>query len=487
MLSATTEQKPKRRRRRDPNPRFLPDQRAQIDALLGCPELQLPADHLARKVRDVVELIDTTPLRAHYSSLGRHGHDPARLLAMWLYASMIGVHYATGIARLTTTDAAFRWLAGGHTPSLATLKRFRQRNGEFFLAAIERTVELAHERGLLKTDELAVDSMRLRANASMTSLRRKSRSTKRLEQLARVDGGSLSANEQAKHARLVERHQKAVETCERKGVASYSETNELAALMKFPHGSAMLGHRITATAAGASHRFVVGVFIDASPNDTGKLPEAIPQVLATLESIGIPKAQRIRLLADAGYWDAESLRYAESVSDRAEILIDDAQARPQRHREKFFARERFTVSTDERSVTCPAGRLMKGPESARRGVRRWFGVGCEGCSLQPQCTPGKRRRFVVRDGFEGPRDEMRKRLKAPESQAHYRKRSAIIEPVFASLQSEMGYRRASSRLAQTVTAEVLLKLLAHNIRRLLAATPLSVLWLPLHATSEPVV
>jgi hypothetical protein len=42
----------------------------------------------------------------------------------------------------------------------------------------------------------------------------------------------------------------------------------------------------------------------------------------------------------------------------------------------------------------------------------------------------------------------------------------------------MGYRRASSRREGTVVAEVLLKVLAHNISRLLAARRLSrVYWL----------
>lgn len=41
--------------------------------------------------------------------------------------------------------------------------------------------------------------------------------------------------------------------------------------------------------------------------------------------------------------------------------------------------------------------------------------------------------------------------------------------VFSSVQHAMGFRRVSSRHAPTVCAGVLLKLLAHNVRRLLAA------------------
>lgn len=477
MLTASSERVVRRRTRRDPNPRFLPDVSAQLDALAGCPELQLPADHPARQIKAIIDLIDTDELRAQYSSLGRHGHDPARLLAMWVYASTIGIHYASVLERMATTDAALRWLAGGHAPSATTLKRFRLRHGEFFRAAIDRTVQLAQERGLLALDEIALDSMRLRAHASPSAVRRKEHAQARLEQLSDVHADTLSTEQREAHEAAVARNRAVVDECETRDVASFVKTNELASLMKFPHGGALPGHRITATAAGASHRFVIGVFVDAAPTDRGKLPEAVRQTLEVLDQLGISKEERIRIVADAGYWDADSIRYAESMRERVDVLIADARPKPERHRLNMLPREQFVVSSDERTVTCPAGRLMKGPESAGRGARRWFGVGCDTCELRPQCTKGQTRKFEIQIGLEAPRDEMRARLQRPEDKAFYRKRSAIIEPVFASLQHEMGFRRASSRHAQTVVAEVLLKVLAHNVRRLIAGSRLSVIWI----------
>jgi Transposase DDE domain len=44
---------------------------------------------------------------------------------------------------------------------------------------------------------------------------------------------------------------------------------------------------------------------------------------------------------------------------------------------------------------------------------------------------------------------------------------ATVEPVFSYLEDAMGFRRVSSRKPSTVTAELLLKLLAHNVSRLL--------------------
>jgi len=64
------------------------------------------------------------------------------------------------------------------------------------------------------------------------------------------------------------------------------------------------------------------------------------------------------------------------------------------------------------------------------------------------------------------------RMAQPDAQARYARRMATVEPVFASVEHDMGFRRSCSRHPRTIGAEVLLKLLAHNISRLLARTRL---------------
>ena len=133
-------------------------------------------------------------------------------------------------------------------------------------------------------------------------------------------------------------------------------------------------------------------------------------------------------------------------------------------------RPHFKLAADGRKVHCPAGKAMHGPKAKGKGVNRWTGDGCRACSLRDRCcTPGlKYRTYTASPAFEKARSEMRARLTTPEGRAAYGARMATIEPIFASLESDMGFRRASSRHAQTVLAEVLLKLLAHNLGRLVA-------------------
>src|SRR5205814_886337 len=153
-----------------------------------------------------------------------------------------------------------------------------------------------------------------------------------------------------------------------------------------------------------------------------------------------------------------------------------------RKEDGMFSREHFLFNAEQRSVRCPAGRAMKGPESQGGGLLRWYGDGCGQCALKTRCTKGKQRSFNVDPELDDKRQRLRTAMSEPANRARYNRRIATVEPVFSSLEDAMGYRRASSRRGATVIAEVLLKVLAHNIRRLCSAAKLRRVWLLLTET-----
>ena len=61
---------------------------------------------------------------------------------------------------------------------------------------------------------------------------------------------------------------------------------------------------------------------------------------------------------------------------------------------------------------------------------------------------------------------MAERLASPEGQAHYRRRKAIVEPVFGWIKHAMGFRQFSLRGLDKVTGEWGLVCLALNLRRM---------------------
>ena len=135
MLEEQVPQRTRRRFPKDPTPRFRQDVSRQLDSLRGCPDYQVPKDHLAREVWTLVERIDTSGLEAKFSALGRHGFHPRRVLAVLIYGSLIGLHESTKLGTALKTDAALQFLAGGQVISSGTLAR-----DEWSLTVIE-TVE----------------------------------------------------------------------------------------------------------------------------------------------------------------------------------------------------------------------------------------------------------------------------------------------------------------------------------------------------------
>jgi len=322
-LTASVERPKQRRTRRDPKPRFKADRTKQLDAVHGCPELQVPVDHLARRVRAVVEQFDLSTLEEQYSSLGRHGYRPSNVMAVWIYASLIGLHQSTKVAKAMVTDAALRWLSGGYALSAPTLRRFRQKGEALFRQAIERCVFLAFHEGWLKPEELAVDSVRLRAEASFKAVRTLERSKQRVKELEQEKAHATSEEERARLDDKQRKHEGAIQKCEEAGRTNVVLTNERAGLMKFPNAGGMPGHRVTVTAAGVRERLVVSVLIDADTQDAGKLGPSLEQTRELFRRIGATSA-RLQAAADAGYWTRPDLEFARDHRRWVDVLIAEA-------------------------------------------------------------------------------------------------------------------------------------------------------------------
>lgn len=430
--------------------------------------MQVPADHMARVVREYVDQFDLSLVEAGYSSLGRYGYQPRDVLAVWLYAGTQGVHHATKLHSALCTDAAYRWLAGGHEFAESTLKRFRKRHGALFLQCLDKTIRIAVERGLIDPMDLSTDSVRVRAHASMGELRTLERSQKRVAELAGADTGAMSEAEREKHQQRLANHQHTVERCQAEGRTEVVRTNPLAARQKFPGGGVHLGHRVTVTAAGRSLRLVVGVLVDADQSDAGKLQPAVEQARAALLAAGVPPEAKMQVSADSGYTAERDLAFAAEARKDIDVLAPvDGIDRSKSTKRGLFGRDRFTILPDG-TARCPADKPMRGPHKDGRRLR-YEGNGCPSCPLRSQCTDGKKRVLNVLPHYDRLRDAMHDRMAQPDATARYHRRAVTIEPVFASVENEMNFRRCSSRFADTIVAEILLKLLAHNIRRLASA------------------
>jgi len=146
----------------------------------------------------------------------------------------------------------------------------------------------------------------------------------------------------------------------------------------------------------------VATSLDASPTDTGALPALVDQVEA---NTGVrPK----RVLADAGYASDDNLTALEAKGIDAYIAV-----RREQH--------------GQRPQPAPRGRIPAG---------------------------------LSRQG------RMARKLRTKRGRAEYRRRKAIVEPVFGQIKEARGFRRFRLRGQAKVTAEWQLVCAVHNLGKL---------------------
>jgi transposase len=83
----------------------------------------LPEEHLAWFVVDAVAEMDLAAFHGSYrdDGWGRAAHDPAMMVALFVYAYAIGVRSSRAIERRCHDDVAFRVITANQAPDHATI------------------------------------------------------------------------------------------------------------------------------------------------------------------------------------------------------------------------------------------------------------------------------------------------------------------------------------------------------------------------------
>jgi transposase len=119
-------------------------------------------------VLDAVEEMDLGAFYAAYRAdgHGRAAHDPAMMVALVLYAYAVGERSARAIERRCVEDIAFRVIAANQAPDHATLARFSVRHEQALAGLFGEVLRLCGAAGAVSVGVIAVDGTRVKANAA---------------------------------------------------------------------------------------------------------------------------------------------------------------------------------------------------------------------------------------------------------------------------------------------------------------------------------
>jgi DDE family transposase/transposase-like protein DUF772 len=310
-------------------------------------------------------------------------------------------------------DLGFRYLAGGAQPDFWTLNAFRQRHPQALNDLFTQVVEWARQAGLGRLGHVAIDSTRVKANASphrvdsVKNLRaeraRIRRQIRRWQQACNADdpneapGLELAQQECARLQRQLAQIPARLKELKKTGLERRSRTDPDSRFLKTRQGF-VLGY--TVTLAASEDQLIVEQRVTQEPTDSAAL---VPMVEGVKQRCGETPPQ---VSADSGFFALDPLQELEK--QKVDVYVPDSN----------LAR-----------VLNRGGRLRG---RARHPVHR----------------------------------RMRQKLRRPAGRAIYGRRKALIEPVFGVLKEQRGMRQFRRRGLEKVAVEMALAATAYNLTRM---------------------
>lgn len=128
----------------------------------------LPKDHLARFVVSAVSVLNLKDFNKHrrLDGWGRAAYDPAMMIALLIYSYATGIRSSRQIERRCADDLAFRYITANEIPDHSTLARFVADHEAAIGGLFAQVLRLAVELGMVRVGLVALDSTRVKANAS---------------------------------------------------------------------------------------------------------------------------------------------------------------------------------------------------------------------------------------------------------------------------------------------------------------------------------
>jgi transposase len=347
-------------------PRRLRLRRANRQDVVPVParlENLIPANHLARRMWNVVKGLDLTAFYARIQVVadgpGAAAIDPLILITLWLYATSQGVTSARRLDNLRLDHRAYIWICGGVALNYHTISDFRvDHESELDELMTQVLAQLAQAEVVDLTTQ-AQDGMRVRASAGAASFRREPTLEKALtqaqEQQAQVihrtttapdtrPARQKAAQERAARERVARvaaaltamPAARATKKAADRDQARVSSTDYEARVMKMPDG----GYRPAYNwqfSVELSHFAITGVDVVTTGSDRSQMEPMVDQVLARTQRLprnwlgdgGFVKLQAIENLTAKGVTtfcpvpeakDKTRDRYAPLPSDTVAVV-----------------------------------------------------------------------------------------------------------------------------------------------------------------------
>lgn len=438
-------------------------------------------DHPARFIRDLVDAMDLGSMgfQVLCADTGRPRYATDHLLKVWLYGYFNRIRSTRKLERACREHMGLIWLTGMNAPDHNALWRFWRDNKKPLRKVLKQSVHVALDADLLGFALHALDGTKIMAASSGRKVWHKEDLQKRLKELddaidevmKQVDaseqgesGTYLLPDDLRDKRKRKEKIEAALKKLGEDGVDHLHPQETDARLMKHRKG-VELSYNAQAVADEKS-RLVVEAEVVNDATDSGQL---VPMLDRVNESLGRVADEN---LADGGYPNAYQIGLAEERKYPTLTNRGPNDPSPKDDPEKSrFHTSRFVYDGQNDRCVCPEGGVLTyertKPARRNRYKVRVYRCHCfKECPCRAECTKDRRGRMIE----IGPHHEAVVRARAkrndPENQKILKRRSGIIEPVFAWVKKHMEFRRWTVRGLENVRTQWSLVCTSINLRKL---------------------
>jgi transposase len=432
----------------------------------------LPPEHLSHFISDVVDSLDLSEIFASYLNhpKGQPPYHPAMLVKLLFYAYCMGKPSSRKIERATYEDVAYRMLAADQHPDHDTIAEFRHRHLAALAGLFIQVLMMCKHAGLVKIGHVSLDGTKVKANASKHKAMSYERMTSTEAKLVQEIDALLAQSEAVDKAEderfgkgvrgdelppeLARRQSRLAKIQEAK--AALEEQAKEAARIKAEEQQDKIQAREDA------ERTLGKKPLGRAPNPPENPEIAVPE----------PKAQRnftdpdSRIMVDGATKGFEQAYNAQIVVDsEAQVIVAAAVTQQTNDKQQLvpmLSKVQENLGSKPKQASADAGYFSEANVTATQlqGIDLYIAVG----------------RQKHEETVEAPSDPlplgssvtaaMRYKLKTEDGQAVYRRRKAIVEPVFGQIKAVRGFRRFSFRGLVAVSLEWCLICLTHNLLKL---------------------
>jgi len=426
---------------------FFPNQ-----TLLMPPALQewLPEGHLAYFIADTVASLDLAAFYRRYEEGGARNQpfEPRMMVGLWLYAYATGTFSSRRIAKKLDEDVAYRMLAAGNRPAHRTLAEFRQENLAALESLLVQVVGIAREAGVKRLGMLAVDGTKLRANASKHKAMSYGRMREEEERLRReiaelsAKAAAVDAAEDQEYGADQRGDELPAELQRREQRLATIRAAKARLEQRQADADREQGRSPEAGRKGKGRKPFAREF--GVPADSAQENFTDPQSRVMKTGQGFQQCYNGHAAVEEGSQLIVAAELTNCAADSGQIvpLVEAATAAA------GGAPEEVTADAGFRSEANFA-------QLEARGIKAYISLGREGkLRAKTDCPPGPATAAMAA------------RLATEPGKSRYRRRKAIVEPVFGWIKHVLGFRQFSLRGQAKAQAEWRMVCTAVNLRRM---------------------